>query len=273
MHVSRLIRYPIDLISVALVVFTLTLQVSALVLHWPWYVAIVVLLLLREVGLVEHNHVHLAIFRSRFLNALLGWMCHLSDGVPLETYRIHHVASHHRYNNRFDANGRDWSSIYGFQGTRLPERPVNKAYYVAAFPWLAHGESLIWYLRAPRSRPTRGFITSMLIVGPASALLAWLNPVGFITFFLVPWTIAIFGMGFNNYEQHYACKMTNEYDSSNNFINFFQTVLSFNAGYHVAHHHSPQLHWSLLRRQHELLYPSRMDEEAQPHPAVSSSGG
>ena len=269
MRVSRLLRYPIDIISIATVVCALALQLTALVRHWPWYVAVVVIVLLREVSLVEHNHAHLPIFRSKFLNALLGWLCHLSGGVPQETYRIHHVGTHHRYNNRFDGNERDWSSIYGFRGARMPDRPVNKAYYVAAFPWLAHGESLIWYLRAPTARATKGFLASMAVVMPTCALLAWLNPVGFVTFFVVPWTVAIFGMGFNNYEQHYGCRMTCEDDSSNNYLSFFSTTLSFNAGYHVAHHRYPNVHWSLLPQYHAAHTTGGADGQARPQPALN----
>jgi hypothetical protein len=70
------------------------------------------------------------------------------------------------------------------------------------------------------------------------------------TFFLLPWTVLLFGMGYNNYDHHVGCKMTNKYDSANNFLNFYYTVLSFNEGYHVAHHINPGLHWSRLAHFH-----------------------
>jgi fatty acid desaturase len=250
MRNAPIIRYPIDIISVLLVIGTVSFQISALTFHWPWYLVLPIILLLREVSLVLHNHAHLSIFSVRPANALMGWLCHLSAGVPLETYKIHHVMSHHRYNNRFDASGRDWSSLFGFQGTSLPERPVNKAYYVASFPFIAHGESLLWFLRAPTAKLSRRFVTSMLIVGSMSIFLASLNPTGFLIFFLIPWTVVVFGMGYNNYDHHVRCKMTGEHDSSNNFLNFYYTTLSFNEGYHVAHHLYPRVHWSRLPLYH-----------------------
>ena len=157
MRASRIIRYPIDIISVLVVLSTLSPQLIALVLYWPWYAVIPILLMLRQVSLVEHNHAHLTIFPTRFPNTLLGWLCHLSSGVPLDTYRVHHVMSHHRYNNRFNSSGRDWSSIFGFRGARLPDRPVGKAYCVASFPFIAHGETLLWFLRSATSKLARGF--------------------------------------------------------------------------------------------------------------------
>jgi len=259
MPVSRIIRHPIDIVSVLVVFCALSLQLIAFIRHWSWYLVVPIFFLVREVNLVEHNHMHLAIFRSRFLNALLGWMCHLSNGVPLDSYKLHHVVNHHRFNNRFDATGRDWSSLFGFEGTRFPNRPVGKTYYVASFPFLAHGECLLWFLRSPTSKLSRGFIVSMLIVSPVSIFLAWMNPTGFITFFVIPWVLILFGMGNNNYDQHRGCKMSNSYDSANNFLSLYYRVLSFNVGYHVAHHIKPNLHWSLLPRYHETLMTSRQD--------------
>ncbi len=269
MQISRLIRYPIDIVSVLIVLSTLALQVTALAWHWPWYVIIPIVLLVRQVSIVEHNIVHVPIFRGKFLNSLFGWLCQLSNGLPLESYRAHHVANHHRYNNRFDSSARDWSSPFGFRGTSYPDRPVGKLYYVATFPFLAHGESLLWFLRAPTSRTTRSFLISLVVIWSASGLLIWLSPAGFVKFFLLPWIVTIFGSGANNYDEHKGCKMTNPYDSANDRLDFFHTVLSFNLGYHVEHHIQPNLHWSLLPRYHKTLALSRLDERVQPPPAIN----
>ena len=266
MRASRVIRYPIDIISVLVVLSTLSLQLLALLRDWPWYTVLVILLMLRQVSLVQHNHAHLTIFSTRPANILFGWLCHLSTGVPLNTYRIHHVISHHRYNNRFDPSARDWSSIYGFRGASLPDRPVGKAYYVASFPFIAHAEALLWFLRTPTSQLTRGFVISMAVVGSTSLLLVWINAAGFIAFFLVPWIVLLFGMGYNNYDHHVHCKLTNKYDSANNFLNFYYTALSFNEGYHVAHHCNPSLHWSLLPRFHDVVERSRLTESSETFP-------
>lgn len=263
MRASRIFRYPIDIISVLVVLGTLSLQLIALVLHWPWYAVIPILLMLRQVSLVEHNHAHLTIFPTRFANILLGWLCHLSSGVPLDTYRLHHVVGHHRYNNRFDSSGRDWSSIFGFRGARFPDQPVNKAYYVASFPFIAHAETLLWFLRAPTSKLARGFFISMALVSGASVFLISLNAAGFVTFFLLPWAVLLFGMGYNNYDHHIGCNMTDKYASANNFLNFYYTVLSFNEGYHVAHHINPGLHWSQLPDYHEVVERRRLNDSGE----------
>lgn len=268
MQDSHLIRHPIDIVSVLTVLCALALQVCALAYHWSWYVIIPVVLLVRQVSIVEHNIVHVPIFWGNFLNALFGWLCQLSNGLPLESYRIHHVANHHRYNNHFDPSARDWSSPFGFRGTRYPDRPIGKLYYVATFPFLAHGESLIWFLRAPTSKTTRAFLISLAVIWTASGVLIWLSPAGFVKFFLLPWIVTIFGSGDNNYDEHKGCKMTNLYDSANDRLDFFHTVLSFNLGYHVEHHLQPNMHWSLLPRYHKALGLSSLDVRVQPPPTT-----
>lgn len=260
MRISRLIRYPIDIVPVLIVVCALSLQVIALARNWPWYAIVPILLLVRQVSIVEHNVVHVPIFRSKFLNALFSWLCHLSNGLALAGYRAHHVTNHHRYNNRFNSSERDWSSPFGFKGTRYPDRPVSRLYYVATFPILAHTEVWSCLLREPASKTTRAFLVSQAVVGTACAVLIWVSPAGFVKFFLLPWIVIIFGAANNNWDEHKGCKMTNPYDSANNRLSFLHTVLSFNLGYHVAHHIQPSLHWSLLPSYHKTLYLSRLDD-------------
>ena len=87
---------------------------------------------------------------------------------------------------------------------------------------------------------------------------------GFLIFFVVPWIVILFGMANNNYDHHQGCKMTNAYDSANNFTTFYYTTLSFNVGYHVAHHLNPSLHWSLLPRYHGLISSEQNGSAAAP---------
>ena len=264
MRISRLIRYPIDIVSILTVICALSLQLTALIRNWPWYVIIPILLLVRQVSIVEHNVVHVPIFRNKFLNMLFGWLCHLSNGLALAGYRAHHVANHHRYNNRVDSSGRDWSSPFGFRGTRYPDRPVSRLYYVATFPVLAHAETWACLLRVPASKTTRAFLVSHAVVFTACAALIWMSPAGFVKFFLLTWIVILLGAANNNWDEHKGCKMTNPYDSANNRLSFFHTVLSFNLGYHVAHHIQPSLHWSLLPRYHRTLPLSTLDDHPQP---------
>jgi beta-carotene hydroxylase len=85
----------------------------------------------------------------------------------------------------------------------------------------------------------------------------------------VPWTVMLFGMANSNYDQHRGCKMTNAYDAANNFLGFYYTKLSFNVGYHVAHHLKPSLHWSRLPQCHYALSAEHRTQTIQRDPLRS----
>lgn len=250
---ENVLRYRIDLISVFLVLVVVFIQTFAVVSHWPWYTVFLVLLLIRYVSLVEHNHSHLAIFRPNVLNEILGWLCFLSNGIPLEFYRIHHVKNHHKYNQRFDPPEEDWSSTFGFQGTHFPDVPIGKIYYVLTFPTITICSCLIDLLRSPGSRQLKRFMVSFLIVTAISITLCAINYVGFLLFFFVPWIVVIFAHGFNNYDQHNGCSMTDPVNAANESLSFMGGSFWLNIGYHIEHHIKPSLHWSELPSFHREL--------------------
>jgi beta-carotene hydroxylase len=263
---KRIFTYRIDFIPVAMVAGILLAQSSAVIWHWPWYSVALILLLIRHVSLVEHNHAHLSIFRLNALNEVFGWFCFLSNGIPLEFYRIHHVKNHHRYNQRFNKLEKDWSSTFGFRGTRFPDVPISKTYYVLTFPIITISSSLIYLLRSPGSKHLKRFIASVLVITFSGIALCLVNRSGFVLFFLVPWLAVIFGHGFNNYDQHKGCSMADRYNSANESLSFFGRVIWFNIGYHVEHHIRPSLHWSKLPDLHhqilQFIPPERLTGEA-----------
>lgn len=256
-------RYPIDLLSVGLVLTVFSAQIAALVLDWPWYTLIPIVIGLRYVSLVEHNHSHVGIFRWDFLNELFGWLCFTSNGIPLEFYREHHVRNHHQYSQRFDSQATDWSSTFGFEGTRFPDVPVSKLYYVLTFPILTIATSVISLLRAPGSLALKRFVVSFIVVSMAAGYLIWINPLGFLLFFVLSWTIVTLGHGFNNYDHHAGCTMEDDYNSANESLSLFDRKLGFNIGYHIEHHMKPGLHWSQLPVYHEEIRPQIGEERYQ----------
>ncbi len=248
-----MLRYRADALSVASVVIVLGLQIAGVVMNWPAYAVVAMLILVRQVNLVEHNHAHIPIFYRKGLNELLGWMCFLSNGVPLEFYEVHHVQNHHRFNQKVGGTQHDWSSLYGFAGARFPDKPVGLAYYVLTFPIITTCHCLLAILLTPGSKMFRRFIRSIAVVATCFAALFSLHPWKCLLFFPVPWMIVAFAMGRNNYSHHAGCPMTTDYDSANVNLRSYSRLLGFNIGYHVAHHLRPGLHWSLLPGFHETI--------------------
>ncbi len=257
---SRFLPYKIDLISILVVVLTFGYQVAGVVLDWSWFLFLPVILGVRSVNLVEHNHSHRGVFAKNWLNEVFGWLCFISNGVALEIYRVHHVSNHHRFNQRFDQDGQDWSSTFGFRGTRFPDKPISRWYYVVTFPFIAFFSSMLELLRAPGSRALNRALLSFLVFGLTNALLIWVNVTGWVFFFLIPWAVVAFGLGFNNFSHHQECDMSDEFNSANEHLTPYHVLFGFNIGYHIEHHLKPSLHWSELPSYHREIR-DRIPEE------------
>lgn len=242
-------RYRIDILGVALVLGSVGFQLTAWFFGFAPWVSLILLVLVRYVNLVEHNHAHLGIFRSRALNEVFGWLCFLSSGMPLEAYRAHHVMNHHGYSQRWEDGARDWSSTFGFREAVYPDRPVARWYYTLSFPVIAWAETLLFFLRAPSSMRSRRFFRSVAVVGPIVLTLALVAPGEFSLFFGIPWTAVLFGLGWANYRHHGDCKAGVAHDD----LSWLGTRLGFNIGYHQEHHLDPALHWSKLPSLHARL--------------------
>ncbi|HVF90601.1 MAG TPA: fatty acid desaturase [Blastocatellia bacterium] len=229
------------------------MQLTAYFLSWPWFATLPIMLAVRELHLVEHNHAHLPIFRQAMLNEILGWLCFISNGVPLECYELHHVQNHHRYTQQFNDNARDWSSTFGFTGTHYPDKPIGRTYYCASYALLAWLHCWIEVLRRPGSPVFRRFMRSYFLCIGISAALLIIDPWNYFLFFAIPWAMVYIGIGSNNYDHHQNCKLTTPYNSANVDLRFPYRLFGFNIGYHVEHHMKPTLHWSLLPEYHDLI--------------------
>jgi len=248
-----MLRRSVDVVSVGLVGLSLGLMTWATLTsaHWLWVLPIIAGM--RWSHLVQHNLVHLPIFRSRWADDVLGWAITLVDSIPLEFYRIQHHSVHHK-----DPWGRtDWPSPYWYQGTQPPHKPVSKAWFVATYAVIFAMGGFMEILRRPTTRASRRFWVSTLVVVPVVATLAWLHPANFAVFFLLPWAVGWFVAPFSQWDQHAGCDLTQPHTLANNDLRWHSTELGLNIGFHTAHHDQPTLHWSDLRQHHERHFAHR----------------
>ena len=241
-----LLRYRIDLVSIALVVGVLALQAVALIVPLPWLTVVPIIVGVRWIHLVEHNHAHLSITRKRSIDEALGWIMFLSGGVPLEAYRIFHVQTHHRYTNK----SADWTSPFAYEGAHFPDRPVNFVYYTLTYSLIALCQFTVSVLRRPNSTANRRFFASLAVVGAASVALAYLDAARFLVFFCLPWLVIYLGAPVANWFQHVGCDDRAPETCANVNLSVLCGRFGFNIGYHSAHHMRPALHWSKLAAYH-----------------------
>lgn len=265
----RILRYKIDIIAVFTVLLTVSLQLCGVLFIWPWYLLFPFVLLVRQATIIQHNHAHLKIFHSRFLNELIGRLCSLSNGVLPEFYELHHVRNHHRFNQRFVGEKQDWSSLYAFKGTRFPDQPVGQFYYVLTFPFIALSYCVIELARSPGTLIFRRFRNTVVLAIPILSWLIWMNAWHFFLFFIIPWTVIGFGLGYNNYGTHHGCKYKGRFDVAIDDLAIPFRFPGYNQGYHLEHHLKPSLHWSLLPSFHETIKTQIPPRNIRHTPAVS----
>jgi len=248
---KSIIRYPIDIISVAVVLATVSAQFIAYYQGWPWYTLFFIMIGVRSLHLIEHNHTHLRIFRPTFLNEMLGYLFFISNGVGVEGYELHHARNHHRFAQQWGEKGQDWSSTFGFEDCQYPDKPVNAVYYCLTYAPIAIMHCLIAFLRMPGTPIFWGFLRSAIVFLTVSALLIARDPWNWFLFFGLPMIIVWGTLGYSNYQHHVGCDMEEPHKAARENLRVPSTSLGFNIGYHVEHHMKPTLHWSLLPRFHQ----------------------
>ena len=236
----------IDAVSVAVVVGVVATQVTLVVVVAPLWAVFAVLVPLRQLFLVEHNHVHRPIFVARAANAGFDTMLLLAGGIPPDFYRLQHVRNHHRYNN---AAG-DWTSPFRFRNTRYPDRPCSLLRYIATFAPAVYLRSSREILRRRNRSMLIRTLASTLVVAVVVVALALHNPAGVLVFFGIPWLLPSLFAPIANWRHHVGNTYTDALSSANNHLGVTGRLLGFNIGYHREHHHRPAAHWSDLPSLH-----------------------
>jgi fatty acid desaturase len=249
---GTVVRYAADYISIGVVVGTVGLQLAAYFLGAGWWFMLPLIILgVRSLHLIEHNHVHLSIFRQKYLNEAIGYLFYLSNGVAVEVYDLHHVRNHHRFSQQWGGKDNDWSSTFGFGGCEYPAKPVSRIYYCLSFAPLALMHTLIEFIRNPGTSIFWSYMRSNAVFLVANGLMIYFNPLAWVLFFGLPIAIVWIGLGVSNYSHHAGCDREGTHSSAIENLRLPYRALGFNIGYHVEHHLKPTLHWSQLPKYHE----------------------
>ncbi|MBF6023099.1 fatty acid desaturase family protein [Lysobacter niastensis] len=226
------------------------------VAHWtlgafhPWLFVLSLLLSL-TVSVMHHNHAHRPLWRMRALNAATDVWFTLFQGHPGYVFQTMHVDNHHRYHNgpddvtrtdRFRAGNNLWGLLI---------HPIEFA--IAARPHIA-ARVMASFRNDPRDFACIVAHYALLVGIDVLALVIDWKAALYVVLF--PQLAAMFWLLASNYLQHAHARGDSEFDHSRNFLGLINPLF-FNIGYHTAHHHSPDVHWSELPAVHASLV-SRM---------------
>jgi fatty acid desaturase len=85
------------------------------------------------------------------------------------------------------------------------------------------------------------------------AVLLYLDPLKALIVFIGPMLLAVFNVARLGFEQHAGLEMDDHLHASRNIESRLYNLVTFNSGYHTAHHVKPGLHWSRLPEFHHQL--------------------
>lgn len=235
-----LYRYKEDRLPSVIVLGIFTVQlITFFVADSLWTVAGVMLVLLSLSALpgsIAHNHHHVPTFLSPWLNRVYEVVLFLETGVVPYAWTLHHNLGHHKDYLDQDKDPANW---------RLPDgRVMSRVRYDVVGALRIYPE--IWRIGRAYPELFRRFkvwgTISLLVLGVFVAL----DPVRALVLFIVPMPVMYLGLLDNTYMQHSDMDTSSHFTASRNTTSRLYNLISWNLGYHTAHHLKPHVHWSRL---------------------------
>lgn len=199
------------------------------------------------VAVITHNHNHVRIWKSNFLNTLQDWWLTVFYGFPVFAWIPTHNKNHHKMNNRVG----DYTITYRFSEKNnfltLITYPTISGFYQQK----AIRDYLKDMFKNKRSRfylaISQYFILVLWIA--AFLLLDWKKALLYV---IIPQQVSLFSVLIFNYVQHVHANEESEWNHSRNFTGFLNFML-FNNGLHTVHHETAGLHWSQVPEEHKKV--------------------
>jgi fatty acid desaturase len=190
------------------------------------------------VSVIAHNHNHLPLWHSRFLNILTDYWITLFYGFPAFAWIPTHNSNHHKFNNRAG----DYTITYRFSEENnlltLVSYPSISGYYQQRpiREYLRH----LWTTKRGKFLLAASQYAVIAVFYGVALFLDWKKAVLFI---VIPNQVSLFAVLIFNYVQHVHADEESRWNHSRNFVGLLNTLL-FNNGYHTIHHEHPGIHWS-----------------------------
>lgn len=202
-----------------------------LLYFWALFMAV-------SVAIIAHNHNHVPMWRSRFLNVLTDYWLTLFYGFPAFGWIPTHNKNHHHLNNKQG----DYTITY-----RLSEK--NNLFTLLSYPSVSsyfQQKPIADYLKTLwRSNRPRFYLAASqyVVLGLYYAVVLFWNWKKALLYILIPHQVSLFSILIFNYVQHVHTDEESRYNHARNFVGLINAML-FNNGYHTVHHESPGIHWS-----------------------------
>lgn len=207
---------------------------------------------------ILHNHCHNSMSRSRRVNRLFDYALGMVTGMTAGNWRLTHNHGHHVTHKR-DKLPNHWLPFVEEDEPLLRSYSLGNAvrFCMKTTPtqWFGIlGVSLQrWRQGGFRSRFYRYVFLEAAAVWGVVALLAWVDWRLCLAFVVVPHFLAHAFSRYIDYLFHVCANPKVNYEYCFSCVNPTFNRWCWNAGYHLAHHDQPTLHWSELKTHHETL--------------------
>lgn len=249
-HRGTLLRYKADRTSVAFVLFVFAVHVALFLFASPLWAALAmlpVLVLSVCVAPLNHHHQHLGVFQSGLLNRIYDLILALQTGIGPFTWVLHHNVGHHaNYLYQPPHATPDESHWTRSNGTKMGRVEYTLHLFF-------HHQFDVF--RVGKKHP-KLFRSYLLMKIPLYAIVAaglYCNPTMYLLVFLIPGMVTLLHTCWATYEHHAGHHSDSHFSASVNRENWLYNILSWNLGYHTAHHYRPGVHWSLLPALHREI--------------------
>ena len=188
---------------------------------------------------INHNQLHLGIFKTNWANILTNILLSLCTGVPVTMIYLPHVQNHHP--NPCTKN--DWSGAHLAEGYQGIWRAIVYVFRAQIAPMKLRPRSPFSGLTSYRKI---SFLLESLALGTFFLYGLIAHPGSFFLHVVLPWFISVNILVLVNFALHDGCDYESEKNHFYTFTSKIGNYFLLNNGYHLAHHEKPGMHWSLL---------------------------
>ncbi len=245
------LKYKSDIRTiVALGIYLLTAGLSYYYFTFTWYIFIPMVIwncvMAFIVTVTVHNTVHVPIFKSQTANKIFQIILSIGNGHPVTGFVSGHNLSHHKHLLTPKDLGRPSQVNYKYN-------LLNQLFFSFNIVGKIANDERRFVLKMMKLNPrwARQYFLEFLAANSIKISCLILNPWAALFTLYLPHIYSNWGILGTNYWQHDGCDPNHDYNHSRSFTGKFFNYIAFNNGYHGAHHHKANLHWSLLPEYNE----------------------
>ncbi len=249
-----MLKYQADLRTVCFMMITTGLLVLLWLLgptlNWLAWIPLYILQLVMAVcvSVMTHNHKHLQMWKSKFMNIMTDNWLTMFYGFPVFAWEPTHMNNHHAHINTDE----DYTRTY-----RYTEK--NNLFTLLTYPSVSSRFQLKpvidFFISRWQISKQKFFFNSLQLICliafiVIALILDWKKALVYV---IIPQQISVYSVLIFNYIQHVHADEETQYNNSRNMTGTLLNFVLINNGFHTAHHISPGLHWSKLKEKHYKL--------------------